>query len=154
VCTANLYRSPLAAALLCKKLQADGKLAQWIVESAGTWTIPGQRVPSEVFRAARSMGIDLSRHMTRQVDEALLARYDLILVMERGHKEALNFEFPSIRQKVHLLSEMADGLAYDIADPLNSGLRIDEIAGELLKLIHRAYPNICLLAQAHEIVVS
>jgi protein-tyrosine phosphatase len=97
--------------------------------------------------AARALGLDLQSHVTRQVDHDLLARYDLILVMERGHQEALNIEFPFIQKKLHLLSEVADHLQYDIVDPASSRLEIGELAAQMCKLIDRAYPNICQLAQ-------
>lgn len=146
VCTGNLYRSPLAAALFSQKLQADGQSEGWTVESAGTWTVPGQRVPPDALRVAKTMRLDLTCHRTRQVDQDLLANADLILVMERGHKEALMFEFPSVQKKLHLLSQIADQLPYDIPDPATSGLPFHEIAAELLKLIHRSYAGICQLA--------
>ena len=46
----------------------------------------------------------------------MLTAFDLILVMEQGHKEALQVEFPAIAQRVFLLSEMVGG-AYDVPDP-------------------------------------
>jgi protein-tyrosine phosphatase len=151
VCTANLYRSPLAAAFLYRKLQTDRRSEGWVVESAGTWAVPGHHVPEQALMAARDLGLDLQSHLTRQVDRDLLAGYDLILVMERGHMEALTIEFPFIQKKLHLLSEVADQLQYDIADPASSGLRISEIAAQMCNLIERAYPNICLLAQTSEV---
>ena len=152
VCTANLCRSPLAAALFSKKLWDEGTSAGWIVESAGTWAAPGQGLPADVRRAARVLRLDLTHHRTRRVDSELLACFDLILVMERGHKEALQVEFPFVRQKVHLLSEVADGLEYDIPDPVNSELGMEEIAAQLSGLIERAYEKICRLAQAPDIM--
>ena len=152
VCTANLYRSPLAAAFFSRKLQADGDSPRWIVESAGTWAIPGRRVPSAVLMAAGRLGIDLKSHLARRVDRDLLAGHDLILVMERGHREALRVEFPAFQRKVYLLSELADQLEYDIADPAHSSLGAGEIAEEMGRFMDRAYANICRLAQAHETI--
>lgn len=150
VCTANLYRSPLAAAFFCRKLQADGLTRRWRVASAGTWTTPGRRVPSDVLMAAGRLGIDLTSHLTRQVDHDLLSKFDLILVMEKGHREALRIEFPFIQEKIHLLSELADQLEYDIGDPAKPRVDINEIVIEMSRLIERAYPNICQLAQPDE----
>jgi protein-tyrosine phosphatase len=152
VCTANQYRSPLAAAFFSRKLRADGASPDWLVESAGTWTVPGRGVPSDVTLAARGMGIDLKEHRTRQIDHDLLAKCDLILVMEKGHREALCIEFPFIQKKVYLLSMIADQLEYDIADLANSGLETGDIVTEMSRLIDRAYPNICQLIQAYEAI--
>src|SRR5574339_783118 len=93
VCTANLCRSPMAAGLFARKLQAEGAVDGWVVESAGTWALVDRRVPPDVRIAARMLGIDLRNHRTRPVDAPLLERFDLILVMERGHREALLIEF-------------------------------------------------------------
>lgn len=154
VCTANLYRSPLAAAFFEKKLQSEGCPHDWVVESAGTWTLPGQHVPLDVLRIAASINISLKGHITRQVNLELLARHDLIIVMNRGHREALVFEFPAIQERVHLLSELADQLEYDVIDPATCDLKIDEVAAEILKLVYRAYPRICQLAWKHDRVVG
>lgn len=152
VCTGNVYRSPLAAAFFLRKLQAEGQLHGWVVESAGTWATPGQRLPPALMKAAGAMGLDLKGHRAQTVDAGLLARFDLILVMERGHQEALRLEFPFAQQKVHLLSEAADGLEYDIPDPVISELDVQEFTAQMSGLIERAYPNICRLAGAHEIL--
>ncbi len=146
-CTANLYRSPLAAALFSKKLRADGQSNEWIVESAGTWTIPGRRIPERLLDVASRLDIDLNSQLTRQLNSSLLAKSDLILVMEKGQREALRVEFPSFQMKIHLLSELADQWEYDIADPVNSDLDMIEFVVEISRLVDRAYPNICKLAQ-------
>lgn len=150
VCTGNLYRSPLAAAFFSRKLQADGFADSWIVESAGTWTTAGRHIPPNFLKAARRFGIELNDHRTRLVDEKLLAVYDLIVVMEKGHREALRFEFPSSQGRIRLLSELADQLEYDIADPAGSTLAANDIINKMSGLIDRAYPNICQLLRSRE----
>jgi protein-tyrosine-phosphatase len=67
--------------------------------------------------------------------------------MEAGQKEALQVEFPKEREKIYLLSEVADGTLYDIPDPfdLESGTH-QEIAIELYELIKQGFENICKLA--------
>ena len=77
VCTANLYRSPLAAAFFSRKSQADGRSNHWIVQSAGTWAVPGQRIPSDFLKAAEARDIHLNDHLTRRLDQDLLAKQDL-----------------------------------------------------------------------------
>ncbi len=72
---------------------------------------------------------------------------DLILVMERGHKEALSVEFPSARKKIYLLSKAVDDQEYDIPDPLKSGQAIDVLAADISELIERGYPKIIELAK-------
>lgn len=147
LCTANLYRSPLAAAFFSRKLQADEWSDPCIVDSAGTWTMPGQHRPADLLKLADELDLDLVSHTTQQLDGQLLAQNDLIVVMEKGHQEALQVEFSSLSSKVHLLSELADGLQYDVADPIHSDLNMAEFVAEMSRLIDRAYPNICKLLQ-------
>ena len=148
LCTANRFRSPLAAAIFCNKLNEDGRLASWRVDSAGTWTVPGLPVIPMALLAAQQLGLDLNAHASVLVNAQMLAEHDLILVMETGHKEALASEFPFVRKRVYLLSEVVDKIAYDIPDPEQSNEEAGEIAQELNDLIQRGYAGICLLAEA------
>lgn len=150
VCTGNLYRSPLAAAFFSRKLATDGRPDDWTVESAGTWTVPGRRVPARAQAAARAWDLDLTSHLTRPVDANLLAGFDLIVVMEKGHREALRIEFPFVQGKIRLLSALADGLEYDIADPAEPNQEIEVTVSEISMLVERAYPNICRLRNQEE----
>lgn len=148
VCTGNMYRSPLLAALFYKKLLAVGQSSGWIVDSAGTWTIPGKPAPPDALLAARSLGVDLQSHVTRLLDDSLLASHDLILVMEKGQREAISIEFPLVRSKLYLISEVVDQRTYDIPDPVISGHRSTEFASELSMLVERGFQKIYQLAQA------
>jgi protein-tyrosine phosphatase len=148
VCTANLYRSPLAAASFAQCLARDGQSQHWKVESAGTWTFPGLCVPAGFAQVARGMQIDLEAHRTQAVSAELLARSDLIVVMERGHREALFVEFPACREQIYLLSSLAGKIEYNVPDPVNSEMTLEEIAQEVCRLVALAYPRICQLAPA------
>ncbi len=145
VCTGNLVRSPLTAAFFRAKLLADAR-RDWAIESAGTWTRPGQPASPETVRAAAKFGADLAGHLSQLINADLLSRFDLILVMEKGHKEALDLEFPFASHKIHLISQVVDCLVYDIPDPMNSGQEIDLLASDLFKLIEKGYQAICELA--------
>ena len=147
LCTANRFRSPLAAAIFRNLLQQAGRADSWHVESAGTWTAPGLAVIPSARQAARRLGLDLQMHASAPVDALTLDEYDLILVMESGHKEALSSEFPSVRKRVYLLSEAVEGLAYDIPDPVLSREQAGEIAQELDGLLTRGFDQICSLAE-------
>jgi protein-tyrosine phosphatase len=146
VCTGNLYRSPLAAAFFRAKLLADGK-RDWRVDSAGTWTLPGQAISPETIRAAAKFGVHLEGHLSQLIRADLLSDFDLVLVMEKGHKEALDQEFPFASHKTHLISQVVDHLTYDVPDPLSSGQEIEILASDLHKLVERGYQTICALAQ-------
>jgi len=146
VCTANRFRSPLAAAILKKYLLESGERGEWQVASAGTWTAPGQPAISLLEPVAGSLGLDLSLHRSVQVDGQLLAAHDLILVMEPGHKEALQVEFPALREQVYLLSDVVEGKKYAVPDTFQSEQQVTEVAMLLRSLIFNGYRRICILA--------
>src|SRR5512141_235703 len=98
VCTANRFRSPLAAAIFSRALEEENnreiaslihRTGPWKVRSAGTWAIPGQSVIPEAYQAAQKLGLNLADHRAERVSVQLLSAYDLILVMQASQKEAL-----------------------------------------------------------------
>jgi len=82
VCTGNAHRSPLAEALL-KKMRPD-----WVVESAGVHTaIP---ISENVKKFLLAKGAE--QHLKKapeDLDSKSLNQYDLIVVMEQRHKNAV-----------------------------------------------------------------
>ncbi len=147
VCTGNQYRSPIAAEAFRNELMLDGRDAEWIVHSAGTWTTPGQRPPEEAMELARSHGLTIDGHRTRSLTANMLAESDVIVVMEEGHKESIKAEFPFAREKVYLLSQVVEGVPYDIPDPAaNEEART--IIDDLVIMIQTGYLNICDIAEA------
>ncbi|MFZ5919683.1 MAG: low molecular weight phosphotyrosine protein phosphatase [Chloroflexota bacterium] len=149
VCTANQFRSPLAAGLLLQQFELSRPEGDWRVESAGTWTPPGIPATQFVVRAARELGLrGLENHRTRQVDFDLLSGFDLCIVMEAGHKEALENEFPSMQDRIHLLAAIVEGIPYDIPDPVKPDTDPNEVARELKTLICNGSARIIRLARS------
>ena len=135
VCLANRYRSPLAAAFFCQCLEQASERGSWSVGSAGTWAQPGLPPDGRALQDARDRKLDIKSHRSRQVNAILLSQSNLVLVMEAGQKEALQIEFPKDREKIYLLSEVTDGISYDIPDPFgpDSGTH-QEISNELYRV--------------------
>jgi protein-tyrosine-phosphatase len=146
VCTANRFRSPLASALFRKTADESGSADLWTVDSAGTWASSGLPVLPAASRIARDYRLDLAGHLSKPVTRSLLASHDLILVMERGHKEALQIEFPESGDRVHLLSQAVEGREYDIPDLIASLESMMEVAEILSSLVRTGFGNICDLA--------
>lgn len=143
VCTANQCRSPMAEALWRDYVTANGSQEEWDIGSAGTWTGPGRSAMPLTIQVLAEQGLDVRGHRSQPVDWALLCQYRLILVMEQGHKEALQLEFPKARDRIFLLSEMS-GPGYSVADPVRGGLAdyrhtLAEIAGLLVRGADRIY---------------
>lgn len=146
VCTANRFRSPLASAFFRNALGDSAGPETWTVDSAGTWASPGLPVLPEVSLIARKYNIDLARHRSRLVTGTILSAHDLTLVMEAGHKEALQNEFPSSSDRIYLLSQAVEGRIYDIPDLIDSFESILEVSANLYELIKTGFGNICSLA--------
>jgi protein-tyrosine phosphatase len=142
VCTGNQYRSPIAAEVFRMQLAEDGRSAHCKVDSAGTWAFSGQHVPLDAAELARSFGVDINNHQTRLLDAKMLKDSDVVLVMEEGHKEAIQSEFPFARNKVHLLSQVVEGVAYDVPDPAGAGEESRIIIRDLVAMIRAGYGRI------------
>jgi protein-tyrosine-phosphatase len=151
VCTANVCRSPMAEAIFKRKLEqarrADPDFpGGWRVESAGTWAREGEPAAARSQLVLQARGLDLSQHRSRSVTLEMLQSFQLILTMERGHKEALKVEFPSLAGRVFTISEMA-GPARDVRDPVTGTLAdYQDTARELEQLIEAGFEKICRLA--------
>jgi protein-tyrosine-phosphatase len=113
----------MAMALFKQYLGQKGLADAWLVESAGTWAVDDRPVVQKSQLIMQERGLDLSAHRSRSVTRELLHRFDLILVMEQGHKEALLVEFPETAGRVYLLNEMI-GKSRDVRDPVG-GLLAD-----------------------------
>lgn len=151
VCTANQYRSPLAAAYFRQELISCGLERDWIVESAGTWAQAGFPAVPQARQAALEAGLSLDGHSARQVSLELLQRFDLILAMEAGQVEAMQTEFPSEAEKIHLLAKVAGNSSYNIPDPFMTEEKAWKIAAELHHLLQQGFERITVLAsKMHE----
>lgn len=146
VCTANICRSPMAAALFRAQLERKRDDWQdWRVDSAGTWGLDGEKAAKNSQLVMEKRGLDLSTHRARTVDAAMLAEYDLILTMEAGHKEALGVEFPEVVDRVFLLSEM-EGSSNPIEDPIGKTVdAYEETAKKMDGIIERGFLKIVAL---------
>jgi protein-tyrosine phosphatase len=117
ICTANQFRSPIAAAYFLRKLLLMGTAGDWKVGSAGTWAVEGLPAHPTAIASAARIGLDLGRHRTREVTEKLINAADLIVCMQPGQKESLEAEFSAIRGRVILLGSLANLPGDEIPDP-------------------------------------
>lgn len=145
ICTANRYRSPIAAACFQAELMKRGQEMSWSVGSAGTWAIDGYPAMPDAVLEARQLGLDIREHRSRLITADMLQESDLVVVMERGHKEALQVEFKAYRHKVVLLSEITEGNSYDIADPVMDSRNAD-VGPQICGLIQAGFEKICARA--------
>ena len=111
VCVGNICRSPMAEALLRRELRGQDGFS---VESAGLGALGGHAASVHSVALMEELGLDISGHRARQIHPDMVAESDLVLVMEAGHRRAIDDADPTARGKVHRLGEWQD---VDIDDP-------------------------------------
>ena len=146
VSTSNRYRSPFAEAVFRQKMCESGNAEECRVGSAGTWIRAKLSIIPRAYDKAREIGLDLRGHHSVEVSREILSEYGLIVVMEKGHKEALRTEFPDMRERIFLLSAIVDDVDYDILAPVSTREDADVIIDELYNLLQRGISKICGLA--------
>ncbi len=121
VCTANICRSPMAAALLRQQLDRVGERGKDVrVESAGTWGIDDAPAASNARQVMLNRGISLEDHRSRHLTRKMVYQAALILTMEASQKEALQIEFPAATARVLMFSELCMKTE-DLEDPVDRG---------------------------------
>ena len=114
LCSANICRSPVAAALLAAHLKEAGLARRIATASAGTGVgAPGARADPRMQELARHRGVRLSRHRAREVSDALMAASGIVYVMEEAHLDAVLQRWPDRAADCSLL----DAQGGPIADP-------------------------------------
>lgn len=108
VCTGNTCRSPMAEGL------AAALAPHVVAASAGTEAEPGLPASDGAIAAMRDIGIDISDHRSRTIEEALTAGSpppDLIFALEPGHAEVIRGTHPELATRVHVLKSDGSGIA-------------------------------------------
>jgi tRNA threonylcarbamoyl adenosine modification protein (Sua5/YciO/YrdC/YwlC family) len=128
VCTGNTDRSPLAAALLRRRLaqrlgvpESALEAHGFVVRSAGVEALEGRPASPSCLRVAREaegVPLDLSSHRSRRLTEALVAQATHVYCMERAHAEEILAFFPLRAKDVRLL----DPEGADVDDPAGRGM--------------------------------
>ncbi|HPT23730.1 MAG TPA: hypothetical protein PLN80_04230 [Anaerolineaceae bacterium] len=131
VCTANRFRSILAEEFFNRELRTNGNASDWEVTSAGTWVTIPMAPTKEAYVEAQKRGLFLGQRLSKSIESLQVSSFDLIVVMEKGHKEALMTEFPKLKEKIFLLSELGGNIGYSIPDPYISGESTISIAAEI-----------------------
>jgi protein-tyrosine-phosphatase/tRNA A37 threonylcarbamoyladenosine synthetase subunit TsaC/SUA5/YrdC len=126
VCTGNTCRSPMAQAMMERKIKAKfGAMGAdsecpVVALSAGVSAYGGDKASHGALAAIRQFGTTLDDHESTQLNSALVEQADLILAMGQRHRHVIVSQWPSLASKVHLISP--DG--GEISDPFGGPLEI------------------------------
>lgn len=105
VCTANVSRSPFAELVLRRRLGAP---TSWIISSAG---VPGTDrwvMDPQMSEMAQERGVPrpwCEAHRSRSVDPQMLLEHDLIITMEKRHRDAVLDLEPRVHSRVFTLAQ-------------------------------------------------
>lgn len=129
VCTGNTCRSPLAEALLRRKL-ADRGVEGVSVSSAGTGAWEGAPASEGAYLVGLEHGLDLSDHRARLLSREVAAAATLILTMARHHRARV--EQLGTATEARVLGEYSGRGDAEVADPFDGDLELyREVLAEL-----------------------
>ena len=129
VCTGNTCRSPLAEALLRRKL-TDRGVEGVTVSSAGTGAWEGAPASEGAYLVGLEHGLDLSEHRARLLNRELAAAATLILTMARHHRARV--EQLGTATEARVLGEYSGRGEAEVADPFGGDLELyREVLAEL-----------------------
>lgn len=121
ICTGNICRSVMAAALLAK--QAKSKKLKVECLSAGIGAFPGSPPPTEVVDLLKKEGQNVSGHRSTPLMPQMFQQVDLVLTMTKKQQQAILGKLPAMKNKVHVLKEYV-GLKGDVADPIGGNAKV------------------------------
>jgi len=130
VCTANICRSPMAAALLQHALAAQPEpLRSLKVVSAGVAARGGDRVSENSVTALKKVGLDIAGHTSRPLTQEMLDSALLVLGMTESHRAMIQLQAEPPPKNLHLFREfMPQRGDKEIGDPFGGPLKVYEAA--------------------------
>jgi protein arginine phosphatase len=130
VCSGNAGRSPAAQYLAQKYIDTHNLPIE--VQSRGTNVRDHTRPDLQLVTAIPGA----KSHVPTALDEEVIERADLILTMNRQHKQIVTAMVPSAATKTYCLYEYAEGTTAAVADPGDYDQRYyDDFLEEMGRLV-------------------
>ena len=155
ICTANICRTPIAVSILQKLINDDGLQDRIVVESAGTWAVPGQCAAPFSEQVILENGYPFVDHESRPIDLSTMNRADLVLCMSIEHGYDLTNIFPHFRDKIFTLREFQQNNlkgSRSVLDPF--GMKVEKYREtfELIRSeVERIWPTIKSRSQLQKV---
>ena len=149
VCTANICRSPMAAALLQHALDVEvGPLRECRVTSAGVVARRGDPVSANSVAALKKVGLDISQHRSQPVTPEMLRRAWAVLCMTESHRAMIQVHFDASPRHLYLFREFVPGdVDREIGDPFGGPLALYEtVRDEIVESIPSLLKHLRTLA--------
>lgn len=137
VCVGNICRSPIGERLLQQRLPHKTVSSAGIACSKSH--LIGKPADAMACCVAEENGTSLHDHAAKQLSAELCSQYDLILVMEKGHINALTDIAPEARGKTMLFGHWIG--QKDIPDPYRQSKEAFEHAYQLIDQAATAWVN-------------
>lgn len=120
VCTGNTCRSPMAEGIY--NSLSEGAFSRGLMAEGGNASV-------NAIKAVKKLGIDISKHASRQLTIEDIDEADLVLTMTEGHKRAILNAVPDT-DKVFTIGEYAG--KSDVSDPYGSTEEVYEACAKQL----------------------
>ncbi|CAB1212556.1 arsenate reductase/protein-tyrosine-phosphatase family protein [Serratia liquefaciens] len=124
VCVGNICRSPTGERLL--KSYIPNKR----IDSAGIGALVGQAADEMAQHVASTHSLSLEGHVAKQLTKEMCREFSLILVMEKGHIDAVCRLAPEVRGKTMLFAHWLN--QQDVPDPYRKSQESFEFVYKLL----------------------
>src|SRR5476651_416726 len=119
VCTGNICRSPMGAALLQHALAGEAEpLRSLKVLAAGVASRSGEPASANAVTALKKVGIDLKGHSSQPVTQALLDDSLIVLCMTESHRDMIEITAQPVPERLFLFKELMGAKGdLEIPDP-------------------------------------
>ena len=146
VCTGNICRSAMAHHYLEKRVHDLSKENEIYVSSCGTSALEGDVSTPNAIEVMKKYGVDLRAHRAKDMFNADIETFDIILCMTQRHKYNLLAYFPKLKDKVFTLKEYVLGQDIknvDIDDPWGYGIKIyEDCASQIVDCVDKLLEKI------------
>lgn len=124
VCTANICRSPMAAALLQHALKAEAEpLCRLRVASAGVLAYNGEPASLNSIRALKSVGLEIGDHRSQALSPEIIRASFALFVMTQSHRLMIQTQSAEALPEIFLFREfMPPEAGVEIPDPFGQDL--------------------------------